>query len=84
MKQFQNQGVKKMSRPEQEEIVHVETDLPTCPYCGFEHEEHADMDDGEEISCENCGKLFKLEVVDALESYTTEKIEGQEDAEGSD
>jgi transposase-like protein len=75
----------KMSKQEKEEIVHVETSLPVCPYCGYEHEEHADMDNGEEYSCEGCGKLFKLEVVDALESYTTYKIDGQQDeAEGAD
>jgi ribosomal protein S27AE len=73
-----------MSKPGQEEIEHLETDRPTCPYCGFEFADHEDMTDGEEYSCENCGKLFKLEVIDELESYSTYKIDGQEEAEGSD
>jgi uncharacterized Zn-finger protein len=75
----------KMSKQEREEIDHVDTDVPTCPYCGYQHEDHLHMSDGEEVSCEGCGKLFKLDVNDEKESYTTSKIDGEEDlAEGSD
>ncbi len=34
------------------------TDYPTCPHCGFVHEDYCDMTKDSEYDCDRCEKTF--------------------------
>jgi hypothetical protein len=56
-----------------EETDRVETDFPTCPWCGHEREVDDEIKDGE-YDCEECGKIFML-IGNEWNTYTTRRIE---------
>jgi len=47
--------------------------LPTCPYCGYRHEDYFEMEEGEQ-ECQNCGKHFTV-MIEREYYFTTRKIE---------
>lgn len=67
------------SMSEPEPIEHEHTELPICPYCGYEEWEKPEIFPGKTIegyeNCGECGKLFNIEYYEESETYTTEKEE---------
>lgn len=56
-----------------------QTELPVCPHCGHEwsSDEEADfcsMDVEEEVTCEECDKVYVISVFVSYR-YTTRKVE---------
>lgn len=50
----------------------MDGNLPTCPWCGYEHENYFEFDDGEH-DCDNCGQPFNV-TVQHYTTYTTEAV----------
>ena len=48
------------------------TDEVVCPYCGYEHQDSYEYEDGE-IDCQRCDNKFNL-TKEVSVSYTTEKV----------
>ncbi|GBQ77722.1 hypothetical protein AA0311_1528 [Asaia bogorensis NBRC 16594] len=52
------------------------TRLLVCPYCGHEHEDSWEfkIEDGSEVDCGECGRLFFAESFTSV-TYYSEKLE---------
>ena len=50
-------------------------DYPTCPWCGYEHDDYSDFSNGE-YQCSNpeCEKYFEVET-DVSVTFTTRRVE---------
>jgi len=69
------------------EIDHEFTKEIVCPYCGYVHSESYDFGGGgeedSEAECGRCDRKFNWSRMISV-SYSTSKIDGEEDEDGDD
>jgi DNA-directed RNA polymerase subunit RPC12/RpoP len=60
-----------------EAIDHENTDLPVCPWCGYEHHDYfefATTIQGDYYNCDRCGKPFELDAETTI-LFTTRRTD---------